>query len=195
MRSDPLRQPPAGQETDFRVDFPVGRFTDPSQCEQEELLAAVNWRESLVCPETNLNNRQRAVALFALDHLAQRGASKDLRVYLQEQITPFFRWFEQVAGDAEIIGSEWLGPDIRSGEVRNDIRHEDVRKLSFADQSIDMVISQDVMEHVPDPAGGFGEIARVLKPGGLLLMTIPLATENRTQLRAHLGTRVAATTR
>ena len=46
-------------------------------------------------------------------------------------------------------------------------------RLTYADGSFDLVISQDVMEHVADPVTGFAETARVLRPGGAHLFTIP----------------------
>jgi SAM-dependent methyltransferase len=51
---------------------------------------------------------------------------------------------------------------------------EDVQALSFPDASIDVIVSQDVMEHVLDPDRAFAEIARVLRPGGLHVFTVPL---------------------
>ena len=53
------------------------------------------------------------------------------------------------------------------------IRHEDATRLSFASGSLDLVVSNDVFEHVPDPYRAFAECARVLQPGGVLLATFP----------------------
>jgi SAM-dependent methyltransferase len=39
--------------------------------------------------------------------------------------------------------------------------------------SVDVLIAMDVLEHVADDAGALREIGRVLKPGGLLLVTVP----------------------
>lgn len=58
------------------------------------------------------------------------------------------------------------------------IRHEDIEKLSFPDASLDLVISNDVFEHIPSPKKGFIECARVLKPEGLMLLTIPFHINN-----------------
>jgi SAM-dependent methyltransferase len=51
---------------------------------------------------------------------------------------------------------------------------EDLQALSFADESFDLVVTQDVMEHVVDPDRAFSEIARVLRPGGIHVFTVPL---------------------
>lgn len=45
--------------------------------------------------------------------------------------------------------------------------------LPIADASIDTVLLLEVLEHVRDPCGVLASIARVLKPGGLLLLSVP----------------------
>ena len=45
--------------------------------------------------------------------------------------------------------------------------------LPFDTASFDTVLCFEVLEHVPQPFSTFAEIARVLKPGGILLLTTP----------------------
>lgn len=49
----------------------------------------------------------------------------------------------------------------------------DIGHIAFADASFDTVFSCETIEHVPDPRGALGEIARVLKPAGRLYLTAP----------------------
>jgi SAM-dependent methyltransferase len=45
--------------------------------------------------------------------------------------------------------------------------------LPFADASFDVVLSFDVLEHIPDTDGHLAEVRRVLKPGGWYLLQTP----------------------
>ena len=59
--------------------------------------------------------------------------------------------------------------------------------MSFPDESIDIHISQDVMEHIFNPDAAFREIARTLKPGGMHIFTAPLVNKwKATECRACL---------
>jgi 2-polyprenyl-3-methyl-5-hydroxy-6-metoxy-1,4-benzoquinol methylase len=49
----------------------------------------------------------------------------------------------------------------------------DIQAIAHDDESFDTVISCETIEHVPDPRCALRELARVLKPGGRLLLTAP----------------------
>jgi SAM-dependent methyltransferase len=49
----------------------------------------------------------------------------------------------------------------------------DLERLPFADGSFDVVLSSHVAEHLVRPEAVFGELARVLRPGGRLVLLTP----------------------
>jgi SAM-dependent methyltransferase len=49
----------------------------------------------------------------------------------------------------------------------------DATCLPFGSGSFHRVIASEVMEHIPDDAAAAAELARVLKPGGVLAVTVP----------------------
>jgi hypothetical protein len=153
----------AGQSVDFHVDQLSGGY-------QSDGKWIPNLRERLVCPITHLNNRQRLVCTITADR-SFAGA----QIWFMEQVTPVYVWAAAALSTCEVNGSEYLGPDATPGEVRDGLRHEDVENLSFADSSLDLIVSNEVLEHVPHPSRAFAECARVLRPGGRMIMTIPFS--------------------
>lgn len=73
----------------------------------------------------------------------------------------------------------FLWPRLGDGYVTMDLMAERVRvradltKLSFADDSFDVIICYHVLEHIPDDRAAIGELARVLKPGGIAFIQVP----------------------
>ncbi|HMQ34138.1 MAG TPA: class I SAM-dependent methyltransferase [Chloroflexaceae bacterium] len=59
-------------------------------------------------------------------------------------------------------------PDVPAADV-----HGDGQTLPFQSASFDTVLCNEVLEHVPEPARLLREAARVLRPGGVLLLTTP----------------------
>lgn len=53
-------------------------------------------------------------------------------------------------------------------------RCENLERQTFPDASFDLVITQDVLEHIFNPDDAFREIARTLKPGGAHIATTPM---------------------
>ena len=82
-----------------------------------------------------------------------------------------------------VFTSEYIDPD-RLGDTIDGIRNEDVQNLSFDDESLDLITSNQVFEHVPNDIQGYKECYRVLKVGGTLVFSVPLKNIPKTLQRA-----------
>lgn len=52
----------------------------------------------------------------------------------------------------------------------------DITAIPAEDESFDAILCTEVLEHVPDPRSAVAEMARLLKPGGRLILTAPLGS-------------------
>jgi SAM-dependent methyltransferase len=75
----------------------------------------------------------------------------------------------QVAGmTAAMLAAGQVSPPARAGAVAGD-----ATAMPFGDGTFDRVIAAEVLEHIPEDRRALAEIARVLRPGGLLAVTVP----------------------
>ncbi len=66
------------------------------------------------------------------------------------------------------------------------VRAEDLAHLSYPDESFDLIVTSETLEHVLDLDTVLGEIHRVLVPGGLHIFTVPVVWERPvTRVRAR----------
>jgi SAM-dependent methyltransferase len=80
--------------------------------------------------------------------------------------------------------SQYLLPDVPRGAVQGDVTCQDLEALTFADDSFDLFVTQDVLEHVLRPDLALREITRVLRPGGAHVFTVPTYWGRSTLVRA-----------
>jgi hypothetical protein len=81
------------------------------------------------------------------------------------------------------IGTHYF-PDVPSGQMHDGFRCENLESQTFPDGIFDLVITQDVFEHILHPERAFMEIARTLKPGGAHLFSVPWYYWKKTDVRA-----------
>jgi SAM-dependent methyltransferase len=85
------------------------------------------------------------------------------------------RLLEELRGYGRVTGLD-LNPE--SVEIARSRGHEDVvqgpvEELPWPDETFDLVISLDMVEHTADDRVTLRELRRVTKPGGFFLMTVP----------------------
>ncbi|MGK7932473.1 MAG: methyltransferase domain-containing protein [Microcystaceae cyanobacterium] len=162
-----------------------------------------NLRESGFCKHCNSTNRQRQMAslcLIALKEMTDIQFSS-LEQFKQQanhhpSLQPFKIFNTETTGSVhnylkDFEGyscSEYLGDEYKSGEVIQGILHQNLKATSFENDSIDLLMSSDVFEHIPEPYEAFKEVYRILKPGGRHIFTVPFYSDRyRDEIRATLN--------
>jgi SAM-dependent methyltransferase len=144
------------------------------------------------CSSCGASRRTRDLASVLLETLGlsadrslggQRNAFKDRKIFEAQASGVIHRIFHGMPGYvcAELI--DGIAPGQKNLEG---VRCENLQCLTFPDGLFDVVITQDVLEHVPDPLAAFREVARVLRPGGFHIFTVPIHEGRRTITRARI---------
>lgn len=143
-----------------------------------------NVRENLSCVRCRLNTRQRLM-LAAMRASGGKQARTGVQGALLEKTTRLYAHAH--ARMPWLRGSEYLGEGRQSGRHYwwstrwwrwRYTRHESITSLSYGNATLDLLAHSDVLEHVYDTAAALRESARVLKPGGVMLFTVPFFIDN-----------------
>lgn len=163
-------------ESSFHVDFEYALSDDNGN-------KIPNWRERLVCVRCELNNRVRASIHLFRQECAPRQNSD---IYITEQTTPLYTWINHHY--TSVVGSEYLGSTCPLGESgEKGVRNESLTALSFESNSFDYILSFDVLEHIPAYQAAIQECARVLRPGGQMIFSVPFSFDsNENIVRARI---------
>jgi SAM-dependent methyltransferase len=160
-----------GRDTNFRVD--AGANFGPDY---------PNLREGLVC-ECGGKNRDRLMARGSRSYL-----EKAESVVFFGAFSGWADWARR-AFPGKITFCEYFADVETRGQTRTvqglDIRNEDMTAITFAEETADLVLHQDVLEHIPNYRRALSETHSLLKPGGTLVFTAPFFHERRqTNVRA-----------
>ena len=86
-------------------------------------------------------------------------------------------WFSKLSCErGAIVTSMDLGENLLSKVAQKCTSERvvgSILEIPFKDNSFDIIVSSEVIEHVPDPYHAIQELFRVLKPGGTLVLTTP----------------------
>lgn len=143
-----------------------------------------NLRET-VHATTGTFNRQRqlicglSMAIFGVPHATLKEVcdylnSNKYTLFIAEANGAIFEFLRGSLHRELFYFSEFFGQRYASGESVDGIRNEDLQDLSFGDGKFDIVITADILEHVPKVIKAEDEIIRVLKPGGCFCFTVPI---------------------
>jgi SAM-dependent methyltransferase len=96
--------------------------------------------------------------------------------------------YEALRRGADVIACDLALPELvetrrivaamrAAGEIPDEVvgtaASADATRLPFADATFDRAIASEVLEHVPDDSAAIAELQRVLRPGGILAVTVP----------------------
>jgi SAM-dependent methyltransferase len=113
-----------------------------------------------------INSRMRAVLLSLLQH----GARSEDRIFGAEALSPLAQRLREHF--RSYVGSEYAP----TAEARRAIfphPHKDLMELDLPDADFSYATTNDVLEHVPDIDRALTGLARILKPGGWHVGTVP----------------------
>jgi len=156
-----------------------------------EVIPSESLRETS-CPICGGSKRNRDLANVIVDTFIGNDLSiseaalqlKDLHIFEAQCNGPINNILKKLPN---YICSEYFD-DVPSGSInKSGIKCEDLQKITFSENTFDLIITQDVLEHVSDPEKAFLEIHRVLKPDGLHIFTIPLHEGRKTVKRASIN--------
>ena len=71
-----------------------------------------------------------------------------------------------------MFGAMQLAGEVPAGATAQTVRG-DAYRLPFEDNSFDRIIAAEVLEHLPADTDAMAELFRVLRPGGLIAVTVP----------------------
>jgi SAM-dependent methyltransferase len=117
---------------------------------------------SLVCPGCRSRERQRVLWLYLRDEV---GLSRQRVLHLAPEAAVARRL-------RAIDGLDYETADLEPGPLVD--RVVDARALPHADGSLDLVLCSHVLEHIPEDVQVAREFARVLRPGALALVQVPV---------------------
>jgi hypothetical protein len=150
-------------------------------CEGRTLFVETGeWlRDQYLCVRCGSIPRWRAL-IVTLD--AEFPDWRDLAIHESSPFGPASQKLRREAG--RYTGSQYLLPEVPRGAASGAVTCQDLEALTFPDQSFDLLVTQDVLEHVLRPELAVQEIARVLRPGGAHVFTVPTYEGRSTVVRA-----------
>jgi SAM-dependent methyltransferase len=139
------------------------------------------WRPPLFRPVRSTADRLLAAARRFLD-LQAGSLWRDLSVLLPQchgailDVGCGAQPYRRLIGNAaRYSGIDYADAERHFGYKMPDTTYYDGTRWPVADASMDVVLSTETLEHVPDPQSFVTEAFRTLKPGGKLILTVPFA--------------------
>lgn len=145
------------------------------------LIAAFARKESSTCGCCGAKLRVRRLAAVLLQTFpagdtpsvaawARQAEARSLRIAEINLI----EGLHEALGPLPHLAFSDFSPDAPPRTLKAGVRSEDLMRLTYPDESFDLVLTSETLEHIPDLHAALAEIRRVLVPGGWHLFTVPL---------------------
>ncbi|HVB52299.1 MAG TPA: class I SAM-dependent methyltransferase [Acidimicrobiales bacterium] len=80
---------------------------------------------------------------------------------------------DEVEGVAATFAAMVEAGELAEGSLHANVVQGDALHLPFPTATFDVVVCSEVLEHIPDDVAAMSELARVLRPGGAMAITVP----------------------
>ena len=144
--------------------------------------AYVNRQQGLQCVQCGSTLRCMALATALLRYF---GGGNTFRTFAEFSASPAAQQLRVLeineAGGITPFLAKW------PGHVFVKFPEVDMQDLPYPDESFDLVVHSDTLEHVPDPLRGLAECRRVLRKSGACAFTVPIIVGRLTRSRAGLA--------
>lgn len=150
------------------------------------------WRESLNCQHCRVTSRYRSIARGILkavkditgvdsDSLVALPRKNEQKLRVYDTQTPFYYELCTYPHSDLLQSTNWINVDLSlykpnkplGKKLSKGVTNQNLEQLTFDDETFDIVITSDVIEHVRLDDLAHKEIYRVLKPGGVYIFTVP----------------------
>ncbi len=142
-------------------------------------------RNDAICVRCGCVARHRHMAICILEAFAGQGISDlaafgshpGISVFNTASMGPIVKRMGQ---HPNIICTEYFD-DVAPGQFKDGRMCQNLERLSFPDDCFDLILSEDVFEHLQDYRKGFLEVYRVLKPGGVHVFSVPFYHRSKSE--------------
>lgn len=145
-------------------------------CDRKVTFTAYNsWlRENFLCSNCGSLPRERALMMIIEKYFPNW---RDLKIH---ESSPVNRGasLKLRKGAKKYIDSQY-NANKSFGILLENCINQDLENQTFNNEVFDIVVTQDVMEHLYEPAKAFAEIARTLKKGGAHIFTVPIINRHK----------------
>jgi SAM-dependent methyltransferase len=174
-----------GRDSIFRFDSTIITAQLQRAWGISDILAeGFNRKESMFCDNCGCSLRIRRLATVlmqtfveisgtsckSVEELLQNEAFRQLKI---AEINACGALHSYLKDHPNLYYSEWVS-NTKPGARHDGVRCEDLQCLTYPDNTFDIILTSETLEHVPDLDRAWREIHRTLKCGGYHVFTIPV---------------------